>query len=84
MMYNYIFDFSKSSDVVRWTMKRRQDWRRGVENPSKELLAAWNLEDQKDNALLEYYLREEAEAATREAAKAEDFNVNITSEVRIK
>ena len=77
MMYNYIFDFSKSSDVVRWTMKRRWEWRSAVENPSPELLAAWSLEDQRDAFLLDMYLEEEA-------AEAEELNVKFTSEVKVK
>lgn len=76
--------FDKNSDIVRWTMKRRQEWRSAVENPSPELLAAWRLEDQRDGALLDMYLSREGAAAAKEAAKAEDFNVNITSEVKVK
>lgn len=40
-----MYDFNKSSDIVRWAMKRRQDWRSAIENPSPELLAAWSMQD---------------------------------------
>ena len=69
--------FDKNSEMVRWTMKRRQEWRSAVEDPSPELLAAWNLEDQRDSFLLDMYLEEEA-------AEAEELNVKFTSEVKVK
>ena len=69
--------FDKNSERVRWTMKRRQEWRSAVEDPSPELLAAWSLEDQRDSFLLEMYLEEEA-------AEAEELNVKFTSEVKVK
>lgn len=73
-----MYNFNKSSDIVRWAMKRRQDWRSAVENPSPDLLAAWSLQDQKDQFLLDMYLEEEA------AAESEDLNVKFTSEVKVK
>ena len=69
--------FDKNSEMVRWTMKRRQEWRSAVENPSPELLAAWRLEDQRASFLLDMYLEEEA-------AEAEELNVKFTSEVKVK
>ena len=72
-----MYDFNKSSDIVRWTMKRRQEWRSAVEDPSPELLAAWSLEDQRASFLLDMYLEEEA-------AEAEELNVKFTSEVKVK
>ena len=69
--------FDKNSEMVRWAMKRRQEWRSAVENPSPELLAAWSLEDQRDSFLLDMYLEEEA-------AEAEELNVKFTSEVKVK
>ena len=69
--------FDKNSEMVRWTMKRRQEWRSAVENPSPELLAAWSLEDQRDSFLLDMYLEEEA-------AEAAELNVKFTSEVKVK
>ena len=77
--------FEKRSDILRYSMIHKKELRRSIGGePSKETLLLWSIEDQCDEHLLEYYLREEAAAAAKEAAKAEDFNVNITSEVRIK
>ena len=76
--------FYSNSDMMRWIIKHKQDLRRSLDGePSPDTLNAWSLEDQRDSFLLNMYLEEEAHAA-REASAPEDFNVKITSEVRVK
>lgn len=59
-------------------LEHKQKLRNMVPNPSKETLAVWALEDQRDEMLLKYYKRAEEE----EAEEAPD--IRITSEFRLK
>ena len=62
-------------DWKLFMLEHKQKLRNMVPNPSEETLAAWALEDQRDEMLLKYYSREEAEEAP---------DIRITSEVRLK
>ena len=73
----------KKSDIQRYMMAHYRNMRQGVENPSKETLAMWKLQDAKDEFVLRMYEREEAAAAAKAARDNED-TFHITTEVKIK
>ena len=62
-------------DVMRYMMHHQQQIRNANANPSEATQAVWRLEDTHTQALLEYY---------EQAETADDYEVSITSEVRLK
>lgn len=74
----------KHSELHRYIMQRKQLLRSQlVPNPNDETLNLWRLDEQKDQWTLDRYLREEA-AEEASASSEPSYNVNFTSNVRIK
>ena len=72
-------------ELMRYMMYHQQQIRKGIANPSDETRAIWRVEDAKQQFLLKYYEQEEAaEKAKAEAAATDNYDISITSEVKLK
>ena len=74
-----------NADVMRYMIHHQQQIRKGIANPNEATLAIWRVEDAKQQFLLKYYEQEEAaEKAKAEAAATDNYDISITSEVKLK
>lgn len=66
-----------TQDAMTHREKRKQDYRKQIENPSDALRASWKLEDKRDEMI-----REQAERKAQGAPAP--YVLEIVSEVKIK
>ena len=64
-------------ELLEMQIRRTQDWRRSVPNPSAETLAAWRLDDARNEIMRRYYARQEADVE-------ETPHFSFTSDVKLK
>lgn len=73
----------KQSDLQRFFIEHKKSMR-DYDSATPELLAYWDFYDRRDQQMLEMLLSEEARADALAESSLSDFNVKLTSEVKIK
>lgn len=65
-------------DYYRYMMWHEQQLRNSISDPSEETLRIWKMQDARKRAIYEFCRQDEA------AEAVEDYNIHITSEVKVK